>query len=216
MFLKFPVVFSQSLMKEKIIQKAGEMFITLGFKSVTMDDIAQEMGISKKTIYTHFDNKTNLVRETVTYLFHTISCEIDEIRAEEKNPIEELYEIKKLVLMHLKYEKSSPQYQLQKYYPEIHDTIKAMHFEKMHCCTLENLEKGVKKKLYRENLDIDFIARIYFIGMNGIKDDSIFPVQKFPKISLYEAYLEYHLRGIVTKEGLKILNTFINQTIHNA
>ena len=116
----------------------------------------------------------------------------------------------------MKYEKSSPQYQLQKYYPEIHDTIKLLHFEKMQRCTLANLERGIKKGLYRDNLDIEFVGRIYFIGMNGIKDDSIFPVQKFPKISLYEDYLEYHLRGIVTNEGLKTLNKFIKTTVHNA
>ena len=61
MFLKFPRVYLPLIMKEKILEKAGDMFLTLGFKSVTMDDLAQQMGISKKTIYTHFENKTKLV-----------------------------------------------------------------------------------------------------------------------------------------------------------
>ena len=216
MFLKFPVVFLPSDMKEKIIEKATELFINLGFKSVTMDDIASEMAISKKTIYAHFNNKTELVHEVTTNLFHTISYGIDFICEMEKNPIEELYAIKKFVMLQLKDEKSSPQYQLQKYYPKIYDALKEMQFEKMKTCTLNNLQRGVAQGLYRNNLDIDFVARIYFIGVNGIKDDTLFPLQQFPKASLFEAYLEYHLRGIVTKEGLKILNTFINQTVHNA
>ena len=216
MFLKFPVVFLPSDMKEKIIEKATELFINLGFKSVTMDDIASEMAISKKPIYAHFNNKTELVHEVTTNLFHTISYGIDFICEMEKNPIEELYAIKKFVMLQLKDEKSSPQYQLQKYYPKIYDALKEMQFEKMKTCTLNNLQRGVAQGLYRNNLDIDFVARIYFIGVNGIKDDTLFPLQQFPKASLFEAYLEYHLRGIVTKEGLKILNTFINQTVHNA
>ncbi|MGI9550098.1 MAG: TetR/AcrR family transcriptional regulator, partial [Aurantibacter sp.] len=104
-------------MKTKILEKATELFLNLGFKSVTMDDLAREMGISKKTIYSHFENKTHLVEACTLHLFNTISQGIDYICSLGKNPIEELYEIKKFAMLHLKDEKSSPQYQLQKYYP---------------------------------------------------------------------------------------------------
>ena len=200
----------RSIMKEKIIQKAAEMFITLGFKSVTMDDIANEMGISKKTIYAHYTNKTALVREVTTNVFDTICEGIDCICALEKNPIEELYEIKKFVTLQLKNEKASPQYQLQKYYPEIYNEFRLKQYEKMSECTLRNLERGVAQGLYRKNLNVNFASRIYFVGMSGIKDDSLFPIEHFPKVQLIEEYLEYHLRGIITKEGLNILNQFIN------
>lgn len=203
-------------MKEKITLKATELFITLGFKSVTMDDIATEMGISKKTIYAHFNNKTALVKEVTNVLFETITCGIDTIQDMDKNPIEELYEIKKLVMLHLKDEKSSPQYQLQKYYPDIAAGMKMKQFDKMQECTIANLKRGVALGLYRENLDIDFVSRIYFVGVNGIKDDTLFERQKFPKAQLFEEYLEYHLRGIVTKEGLQTLNKFIKTTVHHA
>ena len=186
------------------------MYLNLGFKSVTMDDIAQEMAISKKTIYGNFQNKTELVREAVMSVFNTISHGIDCICELDKNPIEELYEIKKYVSLYLKNEKSSPQYQLQKYYPEIFNEFRKRHYEKMSQCTVTNLKKGVAQGLYRKNLDVEFVSRIYFVGMTGIKDDGLFPPDKFPKIYLIEEYLEYHLRGIVTQEGLLVLNQFIN------
>ena len=210
MFLKFPVVHSHTIMREKIIQKAAEMFITLGFKSVTMDDIANEMGISKKTIYTHFKNKTDLVKESTLSLFEVITHGIDCICEQDNNPIEELYEIKKFVMMQLKNEKSSPQYQLQKYYPEISNTLKSMHFETMQECTVRNLKKGIDHGLYRNNLDIEFVSRIYFIGVSGTKDEMLFPPDIFPKALLMEEFLEYHLRGIITKKGQLTLNKFIN------
>lgn len=197
-------------MREKIIHKAADMFITLGFKSVTMDDIAAAMGISKKTIYANFKNKTTLVKEATLAMFHVISHGIDCISNQDKNPIEELYDIKKFVMMHLKDEKSSPQYQLQKYYPEVFNTLKELQFDTMQECTLRNLRKGVEQGLYRDNLDIDFVSRIYFIGVNGIKNDNLFPSENFPKAKLMEDYLEYHLRGIVTKKGELTLNNFIN------
>jgi len=197
-------------MKDEILHKATDLFITLGFKSVTMDDIANKMGISKKTIYLHFENKTKLVEATTMYMFNLISHGIDCICALEKNPIEEFYDIKKLVMSHLKDEKSSPQYQLQKYYPQIFTTLKKKQFDLMQDCVKENLERGLKQKLFRENLNINFISRIYFSSIIAIKDQDIFPYEQFSMNMLMEHYLEYHIRGICTPKGLDYLNQFIN------
>ncbi|MDC6366285.1 MULTISPECIES: TetR/AcrR family transcriptional regulator [Flavobacteriaceae] len=197
-------------MREKILHKATELFLNLGFKSVTMDDLAHEMGISKKTIYSNFENKTKLVEECTLDLFWAISNGIDKIIAQAKNPIEELYEIKKFVMLCMKDQKSSPQYQLQKYYPKIHDTIKRKQYEVMSVCVIDNVKRGIKTGIYRENLNPEFIARIYFAGGNSIKDNSLFPSDKFLLSELMDSYLEYHIRGIVTPEGRKILNSIIN------
>ena len=192
-------------MRDKILHNAVEMFLNLGFKSVTMDDIAKNSGVSKKTIYAHFSNKTDLVEAVTSYLFETISCGIDLIHEQEQNPIVELFEIKKFVLQHLKDEKSSPQYQLQKYYPKIYATLKKKQFSLMQECIKENLQRGLNKGVFRENLDIDFIARIYFQGMVGIKDKDLFPLQDYSMNTLMNYYLEYHLRGICTKKGIQEL-----------
>ncbi|RDY60026.1 TetR/AcrR family transcriptional regulator [Flagellimonas nanhaiensis] len=197
-------------MREKILHKATELFLNLGFKSVTMDDLAHEMGISKKTIYSHFENKTKLVEESVMDLFLFISNGIDEIISLQKNPIEELYEIKKFAMCHLKDEKSSPQYQLQKYYPKLHDTLKKKQFEVMQDCVLDNIKRGIKLGIYRDNLNVEFVSRIYFSGAFNLKDPSLFPMSMFSHPQLEDIFLEYHLRGIVTPEGRKILNSIIN------
>jgi AcrR family transcriptional regulator len=174
-----------------------------------MDDIASEMHISKKTIYTHFKNKTQLVEATSLMLFDTISEGIDAICALHKNPIEELYEIKKYVMMHLKNEKSSPQYQLSKYYPEINTMLKKKQFDLMQDCVIENINKGIDQGLYRTNLNVDFISRIYFLGITGIKDESLFPFELFSRRELMDTFLDYHLRGIITSKGLKTLNQLL-------
>jgi predicted transcriptional regulator len=196
-------------MKDKILFKATEMFLNLGFKSVTMDDIANELGVSKKTIYNHFSNKTDLVNSVTLSLFEMISGGIDMICSLENNPIQELYDIKKFVMTHLKDEKTSPQYQLQKYYPKIYASLKEKQFEVMNECVEENLKRGINSGLYRENLDIGFISRIYFHGMLGIKDIELFPLQKFSMNNIMSFYLEYHLRGICTEKGINKLNEII-------
>ncbi|MBD0850384.1 TetR/AcrR family transcriptional regulator [Maribacter arenosus] len=197
-------------MREKILHKATDLFLNLGFKSVTMDDLAHELGISKKTIYAHFANKTKLIEECTKHLFCAISEGIDHICSLNKNPIEELYEIKKFALLHLKDEKASTQYQLQKYYPKIYENIKDKQFFMMEGCVVSNIKKGITLGIYRENLNIDFVSRIYFAGITSLKDHELFPVTKFPRVSLMDEYLEYHLRGIVTPKGRQVLNNTIN------
>ena len=200
-------------MKEKLLAKSAEMFLNLGVKSVTMDEIAAEMGISKKTIYAHFSTKTKLIEATALYVFENISCGIDEIREENKDPLEELYIIKNFALDHLKDEKSSPQYQLQKYYPKIFTTIKTRQQEMMKGLIMENLKRGIDQGVYRKDLPLDFTSRIYFVGMLGIKDRELFPDKIYSTNELVEKHLEYHLRAIVTEKGLQKLNELLNSTL---
>lgn len=199
-----------ALMRDKILDTATELFLNLGFKSVTMDDLAEEMGMSKKTIYSHFKNKTTLVEQCTLHLFQRIAQGIGCICDQGKNPIEELFEIKRFAMMNLKDEKSSPQYQLKKYYPKIYSTLHQKQFEVVRDCVQSNIARGMELGLYRKNLHVDFIARIYFAAMTSLKDDSLFPRHTFPMAKLMDEHLEYHLRGIVTPEGRTVLNTIIN------
>ena len=196
-------------MRDKILVGASDLFLNYGFKSVTMDDIANKLGISKKTIYLHFDNKTKLVEATTMYLFNSISCGIDHICALQKNPIEEIYSIKQFITEHLKDEKSSPQYQLQKYYPKISNTLKSKQFKVMQTCVLANLTRGKQQGLYREAINIDIISRIYFSISLAIKDKDLFPEHQYSMNTLVNSYIEYHIRGICTPKGLETLNKFI-------
>ena len=125
-------------MKEKIIRKSEELFLTLGFKSITMDDIANAMGISKKTIYAHFTNKTELVEVVTFEALNQIHLGIDKIRETSTNPIEELYQTKMFIMTYLKNEKVSPQFQLKKYYPKTYDLLNIKQFEKMNSCVMDS------------------------------------------------------------------------------
>ena len=200
-------------MRAHIIDKATDLFLNYGFKSVTMDDIANALGISKKTIYTHFKNKNELVKATTFHLFDVISEKIQEIIVKKENPIEEIYDIKHEVMNHLKNEKSSPQYQLQKYYPETFVELKEKQFEMMHTCVTDNLERGINLGIYRNNLNVEFLSKLYFNSLLNIRNSDIFPLKENTLFDLIEQFYEYHLRGICTEKGLVVLNQFINNTL---
>ncbi len=214
-FLKFPSYICRNFLiklKEKIIHIAAELFLNLGFKSVTMDDIASEMGISKKTIYSHFSTKTKLVEASTMHILSQISCGIETIINQERNAIVELFDIKNFAMKHLKDNKSSPQFQLKKYYPKVFNLVQKNHLQLMQGCVVKNLKKGIEAKLYRDDIPLDFTSKIYFVGMMGIKDEYHFPLEKYSHNQLLENFLEYHLRAIVTEKGLKTLKTLLNHT----
>ena len=200
-------------MKESILTKSTDMFLTHGFKSVTMDEIASEMGISKKTIYQHFSNKNSLVEAVSLQLFETISCGIDSIYEMDKDPIDELFLIKDFILKNLKDESVSPIYQLQKYYPKIHKTLMVKQFEKMDDCVVGNINKGIEQGLFRKELNVDLIVRFYYAGMTSLKDIEIFDPMKFGTKLLQTEYLEYHLRGISTQKGIEKLEELLNNNL---
>lgn len=170
-----------------------------------MDDIATELGMSKKTIYTYFETKTKLVSETALHIFYEIEKGINEICMEGFSPIQEIYEIKTNVMRQLYNEQTYPMYQLQKYYPKIFDTIKAKQFELLQNCVITNIENGIEQGFYRKDLDINFISRLYFNGILGIKNVELFPSEQFTSAYLIDSYLDYHLRAITTEKGLQTL-----------
>ncbi|MGM0635223.1 MAG: TetR/AcrR family transcriptional regulator [Bacteroidota bacterium] len=198
-------------MKEKILQKASEMFMVYGFKSVTMDDLASELGVSKKTIYEYFNNKSNLVAQVAEFVSDHIKAEIDYVMEQDYGPIEELFEIKKTVVSFFKDQKPSQQYQFQKYYPNVFAKLRASQVDRMENSLLANLEKGVKNGFYRKGLHRIFISRVYISGMMNLKDEVLFKETDLTPKELYEEFLSYHLRSIVTSKGLKRLNELENQ-----
>lgn len=196
-------------LEKSIVVTSTELFLTLGFKSVTMDDIAEEMKISKKTIYTFFVNKEALVQSVVFSMYSYITINLKQIREKANNPISELYEVKMFIMHQLKGEKTSPQHQLRKYYPNIHNELQKKQFDFMTKSVKKSLTKGLEMKLFRPSIDIDFISRMYFNGMVGIKNVDMFPTEKYSPEQLMENYLDYHLRAIVTEDGMKLLSSYI-------
>jgi len=186
-------------MKEKIIARATELFMKLGFKSVTMDDIAGEMCISKKTIYKYFCNKELLIEET-TELFHkAIHQSIDTIVAKNHNAIEENFEIRKMFKEMFKTGGTSPAYQLKKHYPEIYNTVMTREINECNTVFRQNIEKGIQQGLYRKDVPIDAYVEFYYTLIFSI-NGSISSENELKELELQA--LEYHTRAMATPKGI--------------
>lgn len=201
-------------MKEIILKKAGEIFLKYGFKSVTMDDIANDLGISKKTIYKFYKNKVELVDEAVTYFHEGVHKTITNICGFGHNAIQENFEIKKTFKDMFNSFDDSPVYQLEKYYPKTYKKIISNeHFIYKECIT-NNLIKGIQEGLYRKNINLELTAKFYFSLMLSVHDSSLFSNNKNNLNQLELQALEYHTRAIATDKGLQILHEQLEKNMN--
>jgi len=186
-------------MKDKIINKATEMFLKLGFKSVTMDDIASEMCMSKKTIYKYFCQKEALINETTEAFHNDFQLGIQKIIDQNFNAIQENFEIRKMFKEMLQSTDTSPAYQLKKHYPEIY--LKVATRSTNHCKSVfeANIEKGIKEGLYRAELTISSYVYFYYTLIFAINENT--SSEKEAKTLELQA-LEYHIRALATPNGI--------------
>lgn len=189
-------------MKEKIIKKATEMFLKLGFKSVTMDDIACEMCISKKTIYKYFSNKEKLIEEGTEVVHQKIHMLMDEVVAQNHNAIAENFEIRKMFKEMFQSFDHSPAYQLKKHYPEIYEKMMANEIQDCSQLFTQNIEKGIAEGLYRPEVDIAAAVQFYYTLIFSINEDTLYEKDAS---ELEAKALEYHTRAIATPAGLEEL-----------
>jgi AcrR family transcriptional regulator len=196
-------------MKDKIVSKATDLFLKLGFKSVTMDDIAGEMCISKKTIYKYFCNKEVLIEESTEMIHKTVHEVINTIAAKEYNAIEENFEIRKMFKEMFQATDTSPLYQLKKHYPEIYHKVMNRELDECSMCFKQNIIKGIDQDLYRKDLDIDIYVKFYYSLIFSIKENTS-SERESTKLELQA--LEYHTRAMATPEGISELEKQLLKT----
>ncbi|HAO15779.1 MAG TPA: TetR/AcrR family transcriptional regulator [Tenacibaculum sp.] len=191
-------------MEDKILEIAGELFLTLGFKSVTMDDIASKMGISKKTLYKYFSNKITLINATTASFQNSIEKAISFVKSQNYNAIEEEFAVKAIFDEMFKNAKDSPMFQLKKYYPETYGLLMEREVRMFRECNIDNLTKGIEQKLYRSDIKKEVVSGFFFTIIHQVfESDSFLNMQEIIKAE-YEV-LEYHIRAIATEKGIKEL-----------
>ena len=200
----------REMMKDKIINKAKEMFLRLGFKSITMDDIACEMCISKKTIYKYFSNKDVLIEESIQMVHKEVHETIKQIVSKNFNAIEENFEIKRMFKEMFKSAESSPIYQLKKHYPEVYAKALSSQIEVCETCFRDNILKGINEGLYRENLDVNNYIKFYYTLIFNINENTASGIEAE---ELEVKALEYHIRAMATLAGIIELEKHLKNPI---
>lgn len=189
---------------QNILNKAEKLFLTLGIRSVSMDDISRQMGISKKTLYQYFDNKDELVKTVIESHVEREQEEMETISNEAQNALDELYLIGHKVINNIKDVSASTLHDLQKYYRSSFEILmeKQNHF--IYNFFIKNIKRGIYEGHYRDDLNPDIIARIFSKSVYFIVEALADPNLKFTKKQMVEELYDYHVRGIATAKGKRL------------
>jgi AcrR family transcriptional regulator len=191
---------------QRILDETTKVFWKLGIKSVTMDDVATRLGISKKTLYQYVTDKNDLVDKILKHVSTCYKCDIDAVRAREKqNAIDELYAVTTTVAGHIQDIHPSIHFDLEKYHPEAFRNMVTNKRKEILGCMTENMTRGIAEGLYREDLNIPMIATIYIARFEMVFDGQLFPPERFSFKDLHWEIFRYHVRGIASKKGLEYL-----------
>jgi TetR/AcrR family transcriptional regulator, cholesterol catabolism regulator len=199
----------QEQQRSQILDKCRILFMRYGIKSMTMDDVARELGMSKKTLYQFFENKADLVRNIAEKNTQRDIEFTKDLQTRAVNALDEMFQVAAYVIEEMA-EIMSPTaiYDLQKYYPELWADFEKFQNEQIHGHIRHNIERGISEGLYRSDLDADIIAKLYVTKTMCFVDESIFPMKIYDKRVLFYQFLSYHIRGIATPKGLKVFERY--------
>ncbi len=196
----------------EIINGALNLFRCYGLKGVTMDDVAKELGISKKTIYKYFENKADLIHKIILHVNSTIEKELLRIHSETCNPIDELIAIEQVVYNIVKRNNPSLNEQLKQLYPASYEYLTENRHHVVHSIISKNIEKGQKDGWYRDDACKGIVSFLYCkkVDTNPNEETNVFGSYEMSHIM--SQAMTYHVRGIATKKGLDYLEEKLMDT----
>lgn len=193
-----------------ILIRVGKLFFSYGIKSLTMDDISRELGISKKTLYQYVNNKEDLVEKTLNEIDCAHDVEFMNLADPTLNAIEAIWNVNLIVTKMIREQNPSAQFDLRKYYPEIFTKFRSSRMDKMKTMIIMNLKIGKEEGLYRKDVDEQLIAKFYLSRISHTTDlDSVFSHTELSDPNFMPQLMEYHIRGIASRTGIEILEKLI-------
>ena len=198
-------------MKERIQQKARELFMRYGFRSVTMDEIAGQLGISKKTVYQFFEDKDSLVETVMQKEMDYMHTECMKQMVESENAIDEIF--KDMDSMEAVIESLNPQiiFDLEKFYPNTFEKFKKHKNNFLLEIIKKNLQRGIQEELYRGDLDIDIIAKFRLESCFLAFSQETYPFGKYSLLQVSNEIYFLYIHGIATPTGKKFIEKYIKQ-----
>jgi AcrR family transcriptional regulator len=185
-----------------ILERAAAMFHKYGIRSVTMDDIARDLTISKKTLYKYVKDKQELVGLVVEKFFE--QHDIDKrLEGKNLNAVEEYFEVYNCIRNMVTSANPSMDYDLKKYYPELYKKVSEGRRIHMLEGIKDNMERGIADGFYRDDFDIDIITRWHILRTEELVKSNFFAKNEFNTADVLDEVFDYHLHAIATPKGIK-------------
>lgn len=190
------------------------MYLRLGIKAVTMDDLARDLGLSKKTIYQYFKDKDEIVCCIAENHLAAEVSDMKTIKDKSSNPLEELVGISKWLRANIQTIHPSVLFDLKRYHPKAMGIFEEHKENCIRSTVQDNLEKGKELGLYRENLDTDIISKLRLATFDLAFDQSMYPMRDYKLSDVTAQFFDLFMFGIVSEKGLKLLKTYLGLESH--
>jgi AcrR family transcriptional regulator len=198
--------------KEYYLEQIGKLFLRYGLRGITMEEISDELGVSKKTIYNYFESKADIVDMLLQRHLSNKNESMWEAISHGKNAIEILIGITNLMKETIQDIPPLVKRDLVKHFPlQLKKSNEALK-NKIYEYIKQNVLKGIDQGLYRSNLNVELIARHYVVSFDRYIRQEVMDGIDFSIDAYYEEILSYHIRGIATLKGVKILEKIIDPT----
>ena len=191
--------------KERIRQKAEELFRRLGIRSVTMDEIASQLGISKKTIYLYYADKDEIVDAVISDMISHNQESCDHDRSIASNAIHEVFLMMEMIKEMFENMNPSILYDLERNHPGSFQKFLQHKHKYIYQAVKDNLEKGIQEELYRKELKIEIIAKLRLETMMMSFNQEVFPKMKYQLLEVEQQVIEHYLYGIASLKGYKLI-----------
>lgn len=191
--------------KEKILVESQKLLWKYGVRTITMDDIARRLGISKKTIYQHFVDKEDIVYQVISHHLGNEMCEVDKLMKVAANPVEEMLLVSEMMRRHADAVNPSLLVDVQRYYPKAWAVFLEHKENRILKDITDSLKRGIEQKFYRTDIDLETMARLRVELIQLGFDDRVFPHTKDVMV-LQDQLLHHFVRGILTDAGFVAYN----------
>jgi AcrR family transcriptional regulator len=197
--------------KDRILQKAHELFNKYGIRRVTMDEIATQIGMSKKTIYQVFKDKDELVDAVAADHITNNKCRCDLDRTKADNAVHQIFLTIDMVQEMLSKMNATILYDLEKFHPGTFSKFLQFRDNFLYKVVEENLVWGIKDGLYREDINIDVMTKLRLSTMFIPFDQDIFPQSKYNLAQVERETIEHFLYGVATAKAHKLIGKYKQQ-----
>lgn len=192
--------------KDRILHHAAALFMRNGIKSVSMDDIAAEMAMSKKTLYKWFATKDEMVHAVMGQHLETTQGECEQLQQQAGSAVDELFRMMGWMRRQFADVHPSIFYDMQKFHPATWQLWVAHKNQYILAQITDNLRRGIAEELYRADLDVDVLARLRLAQIELAFNADVFPARQFDVQRLQQAILEHFMLGIASLKGHKLIN----------
>lgn len=197
--------------KDRILEKAADLFMRYGIRSITMDEIAAQLGISKKTIYQFFTDKDEMVEAVVDEEMKENENACREFKVNAEDAVQEIFLAMEDMQEMLKTMNPQLIYDLEKHHPGAYRRLKQYKYHFLYTMIRENLERGIKEEIYRSGLNLDITTRHRIETAFMIFNQDAFPQNKFPMNQTCQELALLYLHSIINSRGKKLIDKYLNE-----